>query len=52
MQQQGVFGNAFTLGDSYSLEVNTLSEMAQILVMLHEACAQVARQAQVGKPRG
>ena len=50
--QQGSYGNAFTLGDTYMIELNTLSEMAQILVKLHEACDEVARQAHIGKPRG
>jgi hypothetical protein len=42
--QQGQYGQAFTLGDNYSLEINTLSEAAAILVRLHELCDEVLSQ--------
>ena len=45
INQQGNYGNALTLGDSYNLEVSSLTDMAIILVKLHEACEAVAKQA-------
>lgn len=42
--QQGSYGNAFTLGDTYQLDLSRLSEMAEVLVKLHEACEAVAKQ--------
>lgn len=45
INQQGTYVNAFTFGDHYQLDLNTLSEMAQILVKLHQACEEVARNA-------
>lgn len=44
MYQQGSYGNAFTLADNYELELSTLSQAAGILVKLHEACLEVAKQ--------
>jgi hypothetical protein len=36
MLQQGNYNNGLHLGDSYSLELNTLSDAAEILVKFHE----------------
>ncbi len=40
--QEGNYGQQFTLADRYQLDMNTLSEMAALLVKLHESCVQVA----------
>lgn len=36
MMQQGNYGNGLNLGDNFILELNTLSEAAEILVKFHE----------------
>ena len=51
MFQQGSYGNGMTLGDTYIIEVNTLGEVAQVLVKVHEACAAVAKHLQTEEPR-
>jgi hypothetical protein len=47
INQEGNYGNSLHLGDTYQLELNTLSQAADILVKLHEACEVVAQQARV-----
>lgn len=42
--QQGMYGQSFNLGENYTLELNTLSDAAQILVRLHELCEQLLKQ--------
>ncbi len=47
INQAGVYPGALTLGDSYNLELHTLSDAAMILVRLHELCETLLKQSKV-----
>ena len=49
VNQQGSYGNAFTLGDTYVVELASLNDFAAVLVKLHEAFEQIVDRLKVPK---
>jgi len=49
VNQQGSYGNAFTLGDTFVVELGSLQDFAAVLVKLHEAFQQIVARLEVPK---